>query len=363
MPNLTAGDVNVGGPEFSAGTGGSFGRGTASLRDLATKPFRSPPPVILPPGSDAAPQTNPVVGVNVAGIAEGRERVLPLPVATPREDAGQCAPPPAPRCEGQPSKDPAAPLPGQAGLRLMPLAGFSWGRMTGQPVPRTRGDHALILLRAGQIRLNFPGHGRSDTDGALYFLPAGTAFAAMPGPNVQGEVLLISRDLARDLSPALPKGTLIADTGADLLHLTHLLHDLDSFGASPRPMRDQALHCQLGLLAVLLGDLQPLRRSAPATTGSPAKIADPVLIERFLYLVADRLGDGDTLSDLAAALGCSLAVLDRASIAVRENGQSIWSINCAMTAPRPCCATRNLRPTSSRNGWAMPALPILPAPL
>lgn len=290
------------------------GRGNSGL------PFRSPPPVALPPAQARAKGAAGDVGVNIAGIAEGRARILPLPIAdapvvmaqpagdivhAQRQTAGLPRPPSGPS------------LPRQTGLRLVPLAGFSWGRMTGQPVPRTRGDHALILIRHGQMRLNFPGYGRSDGGGAVYFLPAGTAFAAMPGPDAEGAVLLIARDLSHGLDPALPTATLIADAGPELPRLTQLLHDLDSSSASTRAMRDQALHCQLGLLAVMLSGLNPLRRSGPAASSGPVQIADPVLIERFLYLAGDRLGDGDTLSDLAAALGCTLAVLDRASIAVR----------------------------------------------
>ncbi|TRW95176.1 AraC family transcriptional regulator [Paracoccus sp. M683] len=197
----------------------------------------------------------------------------------------------------------------QQKLRLMPLEGFAWGSRTAVPRPRTRGEHVVLLIAQGALQLDFPRIRHRLAAGSLYFIPLGTAFAAMPLAGCSGYVLLIAPDLTRDLAHAFPDRPLggMIERGDGALH--QMLHDLAEESRGDAPDAPSAIQCHLTLLALRLDRLQPgARHFARLMQNDP----DLPLAERFAELARDRLADGSTIADLADALGVTTTALDAA---------------------------------------------------
>lgn len=195
----------------------------------------------------------------------------------------------------------------QPGLKLIPLQSFAWGSRAAVPLPRTRGEHVLIRVAQGSLQLDFPRSRHVLGPDSLFYIPCGTAFAALPLGNCDGEVLLIAPNLTRDLTHALPEralgGRIDHDDPAPRLILQDLAQE------ARRGARDAgaAIACELSLLALRLARMEPVARRAP---GRPQDSPDLPLAERFVALAQTRLADGSTIADLAEALGVTTAELD-----------------------------------------------------
>lgn len=261
--------------------------------------FASPHPISAEPASPVA--LPPSTAVNAGGIAEGRPR------AAAPQTLGAMLPDRAAwdgwhlRAPARPPAGPLHPRPaGTPGLRLLPAEAFHWAGSRG--LPRTRGDHALILLTAGAARLRLP---RAEAAAApLLFLPAGTAFTWQPEPGAEGAVLLVGRDFAAAATAPLPSRLFeaapsAAEAEALQADLAALAAGMQREDAGAR----QTLEARLGRLA------QRLRRIMGDEAG-----ADP-LADRFLALAAREMPRRRSLPELASALGCTLARLDRACLA------------------------------------------------
>ncbi|WP_304615949.1 helix-turn-helix transcriptional regulator [Paracoccus sp. (in: a-proteobacteria)] len=207
-------------------------------------------------------------------------------------------------------------VPRRASLRLLPLGAFLWGTNDSPPQPRTRPEHVLIWVTQGGLALRWPGSRALLRPGDLRYIPSGTAFAALPGVETQGHVLLLPHDLVRGLDPGLPAQGLAGRVGQQAEPLSFALQDLMAEAARDvtEPARSKALRQHLSLLALRLQRLDP-----PAETGldpGPAS-ADHALVERFLAEIAPDPGRQVTLAELAAQMGTSLTALDRACLAAR----------------------------------------------
>ncbi|TGN47149.1 AraC family transcriptional regulator, partial [Paracoccus liaowanqingii] len=215
--------------------------------------------------------------------------------------------------------------PRRALLRLLPLAAFAWGgsgsaRGSSPTLPRTRPDHLLIWVVTGRMRLHIARQAVEMRPGSLRFLPAGTAFAALPLPGAEGHVLTISPDLSHGLDPALPRQVTAGHVGAAGDALLVTLRDLADEAARASDRR--ALACHLTLLSLRLSRLDPEPDRSPADLQAAARNAAPPhpdrpLVERFLALAAVELGHCRSLAGLAQDLGTTLTVLDRACLAAR----------------------------------------------
>lgn len=202
--------------------------------------------------------------------------------------------------------------PRQASLRLMPAGAFSWGGRTLPVQPRTRPEHVLIWVAEGRMRLDFPRTGSVLAAGDVRFIPAGTAFAARPLDDAQGQVLLIAPELTTQLDPPLPRTVIAgcAGSGAAVLSatLTELMHE------AARSADHRTIGCYLNVLSLRLSRLEPEQdhRPRPGTVHP-----DRPLVDRFLALAAIEMGSCRTLADLAQDLGTTLTLLDRACIEAR----------------------------------------------
>lgn len=202
------------------------------------------------------------------------------------------------------------------GLRLMPLDGFVWngGRTpAGSPKVRVRGDHCLIRVTDGSIRIVLPSGAIDHGPGSVIFVPAGTAFATQPLTDAAGQVLLMPRGMADQLGAPLPR-TIVVGAGAsdafsaDLAALAQRGQD---------PIAAATAACRVELIAAALhrvaADPSPDR---PVRPGHHARD----IVERFLDLGGRELGRGRTLADLAEALGTTAAGLDEACL--NQRGRS-----------------------------------------
>lgn len=200
------------------------------------------------------------------------------------------------------------PLARQSGLRLLPLAGFIWGSRAKPPQPRTRADHLLIWVTAGQLHVNFPRQQHVMPQDSVRYIPAGTAFAAWPVSGTEGYALLLAPTLLNDVDPAFPRHPLTGSAGESGDALIATLKELAD--ESVKPNSDKAVHCLLGVLALRLARLEPAR-AAPAIKRMANEAQRP-LVERFTALAMEQLQHGPTIADLAADLGTSTAALDQA---------------------------------------------------
>lgn len=212
------------------------------------------------------------------------------------------------------SPQPAAPItpyagrprPPETGLRLLPLGSFVWGgpaRPDGVRSGRTRGDHCLMRVTAGVMRIILPSGAVDHGAGSVIFLPAGTAFATDPQAGVAGQALLMQRDMGRRL--ALPNRILVG-TGAsdafsaDIAALAMRSHD---------PIASATAACRLELIAATLHRLAA--RPEPAGHTLPGQDSH-ALVEAYCELAGREMGRGRTIADLAEALGTTAGGLDMA---------------------------------------------------
>ncbi|GGF59517.1 hypothetical protein GCM10011402_09440 [Paracoccus acridae] len=202
------------------------------------------------------------------------------------------------------------PIGRRQGIRLLPLAAFVWGNRAMPPQPRTRPDHVLIWVTDGRVQLDFPRAHFVLRAGDVRYIPAGTAFAAMPSAGSHGHVALISPSLAAGAEPPLPDRGLAAQAGSHAAQLEATLHELAVEAANPDA---GTLSCLINLLALRLGQLQPGRAPDVPETTPP----DLPLIERFVALARQRLGSTRSVPELAAELHSTTAVLDQACQSAR----------------------------------------------
>ncbi|MFV0383058.1 helix-turn-helix domain-containing protein [Paracoccus sp. (in: a-proteobacteria)] len=198
------------------------------------------------------------------------------------------------------------PVPQQNGLRLIKLESFVWGSRANPPQPRTRADHTLICVTSGSVHLDLPRrHDLLRTD-AVRYIPAGTAFAALPRKHAAGYALLIAPALLRDLD--FPRHALSGNAAGAAPALLATLQELAFEAARPEPGPE--LRLLLGVLGLRLSRLAPAR---PATSAAPLPCGTGrPMVDRFLALAATRLGQGQTIADLAEELGTTTAFLDNA---------------------------------------------------
>ena len=272
--------------------------------------------------SDPGTQRLRAAGISAPGIMDpaATDPRLPQaePSATPADDrpvsvlAPVIAAPPGP-AEAAPPRARMLPRgrPGD-GLRLLPLSGFHWGGpvrgRTTPPSPRVRGDHVLIRPVAGAVSIEFPRQAHVLTAGRIAFIPAGTAFSLKPPPDVQGQALLIPPAWvgAQPLPKAFRSGWPASEDAAILDPAILALAE----GAARDPGGNGATPYQLGLIAVALSRLEERQGHADPRCDSLAG-ARP-LTERFLALAGCDMAANRTIAEMARALGCSLAQLDRA---------------------------------------------------
>lgn len=203
------------------------------------------------------------------------------------------------------------PVARQTGLRLLPLEAFVWGSLAIPPQPRTRPDHTLIWVTQGRMQVDFPRRHQIMRAGDLRLIPAGTAFAALPGPDACGHVALISVAMAARADPPLPDRGLTAHIGQ---HGPQFLATLNDLAAEARSPESATIACLVNLLSLRLGQLDPERRRTQAQiTPQP----DRPLVERFIALASQSLGSCDLVADMAQRLNTTTAILDRSCIAAR----------------------------------------------
>ncbi|SDL66997.1 helix-turn-helix domain-containing protein [Paracoccus chinensis] len=194
----------------------------------------------------------------------------------------------------------------ESGLRVLPLDSFVWGGATwagGLRRGRTRGDHCLIRVTAGTMRIILPSGAVDHGAGSVVFIPAGIAFAAEPQPGVRGQVLLMARQMAERLS--LPSrivvGAGVSDAfSADLAALAARAHD---------PIAAATAACRVELIATSLERLAARpQASRPELPGRDSH----ALVQAYLDFAGREMGRGRTIADLADALGATAAGLDAA---------------------------------------------------
>lgn len=249
-------------------------------------------------GTILAGQHLPNRGVNLPLIVEsGPHPVVENPVASVRHNSFPATVAPVWHDMRQISR--------HSGIRLLPLEGFTWGSRAKPPQPRTRPEHVLIWVTEGQVHLGFPRDHVVLRAGDLRHIPAGTAFAAVPVAGARGHAVLIAADLVSQATPPFPDRGLAAHVGTQAAQLEATLREL----AAETPGSDPAaMACLMNLLSLRLGHLAPPRpRDAP----EPG-VSDRPMIDRFLALARQRLGESRSVAELAAELGCTTLLLDQA---------------------------------------------------
>ena len=190
-------------------------------------------------------------------------------------------------------------------LKLLPLASFVWGSDGTPPRPQIRSDHVILWVMSGRVRLRFPARDQTLGAGDLHYIPAGTAFAALPGPDDQGHVAILPRGLAELAWPGLPTATLATEIALEGPRLLTILRDL---AAATGPDAGG-----VGLLARCIAGLPPRVRRDSHADALACSRPDMSLIARFRDLVLSRMGsDQSTIAELARDLHCSTGALDRA---------------------------------------------------
>lgn len=196
------------------------------------------------------------------------------------------------------------------GVRVMPLAAFAQGGRAGSPTPRTRPDHVLIWITEGRAGVEFPDRRQALAGGDLLSVPSGTAFAVTPDRAARGHVVLIAARLAAEVVPRLPDRPAAARVGAHAAQLAATLHEL----SVEAPQADgKARSCLTTLLSLRVAQMVEDGAAGPP---SPA-LADRPLVERFLDLARQTLGQAGTVADLAARLGSTAVLLDQACLAAQ----------------------------------------------
>ncbi|MTD98744.1 helix-turn-helix domain-containing protein [Paracoccus sp. YIM 132242] len=268
-----------------------------------------------------------VDGVNAPFIADAPQPVAGPPAIPQPQDR------PAPAAL-QPAWREAHPVGRQSGIRLLPLAAFLWGSRANPPQPRTRPDHVLIWVTQGRVQLDFPRDRFCLRSGDLRYIPAGTAFAASPAHGTTGHVALISARLGAQAVPPLPDHVLAAQVGNHAAQLEATLREIgvETPGGDPG-----TLSCLVNLLSLRLRQLAPGRAPDMRDTGFP----DRPLIDRFLALAREQLGESRSVAELAAELGSSTLQLDQACLAA--HGKRAVAL---MHQLRLDCAARMLRETA-----------------
>lgn len=194
------------------------------------------------------------------------------------------------------------------GLRLLPLDGFHWGGGPRPGMPRTarvRGDHCLIRVTAGTLRLIMPSGAVDHGADSVVFVPAGTAFATQPLPGAAGQVLLMPRQMAERLDVPLPARMVVGAGASDAFSA-----DLSALAArTGDPIAAATAACRVELISAALQ-----RMAGAPDTGAPARPGGETrsLFDSFTELAGRELGRGRTVADLAQALGTSTAGLDAA---------------------------------------------------
>lgn len=207
-----------------------------------------------------------------------------------------------------------------AGLRVQPLDSFVWGGAgtRGPSLPqgraaRVRGDHCLIRVTGGAIRVILPSGAVDHGPGSVIFIPAGTAFATLPQRGAQGQVLLMPRDMAAKSGLPLP-ATMVVGAGASDAFSADLAA-LAARGSDP-----VAAATAVARIELISAELQRLAtRPDPETPALPGAEARSI-VAAFLDLAGRELGRGRTLADLAEALGTSAAGLEDACRRHRGRG-------------------------------------------
>lgn len=237
--------------------------------------------------------------------------------AAPADHASDAATPPQPSPANDPRtgvpRRPFAARPGIGlGVRALPLDGFVWGQHGIARRPRVRGDAVLLIVVAGQMRIDLPARQLRFDDGVLIYIPPGTAFSALPSPDAAGHALLIPApvvpQMGAGMPPTLAAGRIEPEAFAALI--THI-SAIDRLGRSPDPRDGQAALMRLGLISVALTTMAPADgRPARLPPALPREPRD--LLDAFAELAGRELGRGRTISDLAQAIGTTTAQLDRA---------------------------------------------------
>lgn len=223
-----------------------------------------------------------------------------------RDEATTPAAPQSRRETGQPQARIRRVAPPPGPVRLLPLAAFVWGSRALPPQPRTRADHTLIWVTSGRLHLDFPRRHYPMRPGDLRFIPAGTAFAALPMQGAQGHVALLPADLMASVTAGLSAGLAasVGPEGSRLLMLLRRMTQIDRAAAA-------------GHAAELASCLGGLMQDQPRPAEQVTAPQNRGLVERFLELAGQRLGEGGSLAEMASELRSSMAALDRACIAAR----------------------------------------------
>lgn len=263
---------------------------------------------------DPAPPVR--AGVNFGGIADAGDPVVRRPVAgrvTPSADglpveAAPIRALPSPLIPAAPFNKP--PRNRLGGLRLLPLESFFWGNTGSAPRPRVRGDHTLLWLTEGGMRLGLPRNDRRFGPGWLWFLPHGTAFSALPLADARGYALLVPPTLAQ---ARLPQRIICAEVGPHEAGLTAVLSGLAAEATASGPQAEAALALHLDLLAIQLSRIAAVRPSGVRPGGETrARDGERELVNHYLELCDREMGRGRTVAELAQMLGVPAGLLDGA---------------------------------------------------
>lgn len=231
------------------------------------------------------------------------------------------------------------------GVRLLPLEGFFWGYQGATARPRVRGDHAILWLWQGKMRLGLPRNDRITAANWLWSLPAGTAFSAMPLVQTKGVALLFPPELLpQDISATLTRHVISAPVHpGDHAGLTAALAGIDAETKASGGQAQTALTLHLRLLAVQIGRIKAVKpHDAPRTGITCPQAEDRRLVAQFVTLCDREMGQGRTLAEMAGHLDVSLAELDAACL--RQRGQNALAL---VYEQRHLAAVRLLRQTKA----------------
>lgn len=210
---------------------------------------------------------------------------------------------------------PVLPVPNADGTpRSIPLETFHWGArdddFSTAPRPLLRGDHVLILVHSGCIRIEFPRRKVQIGGKALAFVPSGTAFSLQIEAAPTGQVLLLPPLLRSGLRVTVPDQMKAGGIPLDLQAPVRAAFEWIAAHPGQTSSEARKLLAQIDALVEMMDQLTD--DPAPSGPIAPAPSAGRALVKEYLALADAQLTSGRTIPELAKMLGSSLADLDAA---------------------------------------------------
>lgn len=208
----------------------------------------------------------------------------------------------------------ARPVPSGGAMNLHSLGDFSWGgvsrRIGANATPQICGDHLVIVLTEGSLRVDLPRRHHILSHAGMVFVPVGTAFSLWQAPRAQGQVINIPSSVLRKLSMHLPADLQIGRLkDRDLAGLPNILDQLSRIKRPLTPANMVTTRHWIGMINSLITRLEP-EPVNPVHSSADLTGARPV-VERFIALARRDMGRGMTIADFALEIGVSSSTLER----------------------------------------------------